>query len=269
MATQPIPSLVLTLPTPELPASPVFLQRSPITVHKFVAAAEAPSPLLPPDGQLPRPVPSLEFCPDCVLVHPDSGLLCYACDQQWLACKVWYQANDGGRRQRLTEPYIKPAESNATNRALMDLLQAPTGNGSSYGLGIRAGPQVVVSKSRFRKLAPLLAMATAESSMSVIYREEVLPAARRTLATINLRALAVLPRKLMALLLDVLARNVRLLGRFLRALAELNLRVGLGCDTPDYSECLWVMTTEESVDGIQLVARAARTTSRFLEHLED
>ena len=268
MATQPIPSLVLTLPTPQLPASPVFVQRSPITVHKFITAAEAPPNPLPSEGQAQRPAPPMEFCHDCVLVHPDSGLLCYACDQQWLACKVWYQANDGGRRQRLTEPYIKPAESTATNRALMDLLQAPTGNGSSYGLGIRAGPQVVVSKSRFRKLAPLLAMATAESSMSIIYREEVLPAARRMLSAINLHALAVLPRKLIAIFVDTLAHNLRRLGRFLQTLVELNLRVGLGCDTPDYSECLW-MLTEESVDGIQLIARAARTTSRFLEHLED
>lgn len=268
MAAQPIPSLVLTLPTPQLPASPVFLQRSPITVHQFIAAAEAPSAPLPPDGHPLRPVPSMEFCPDCVLVHPDSSLLCHSCDQQWLACKVWYQANDGGRRQRLTEPYIKPAESNATNRALMDLLQAPTGSGSSYGLGIRAGPQVVVSKSRFRKLAPLLAMATAESSMSIIYREEVLPVARRALSAVNLRALAILPRKLWAILVDVLAHNIRLLGPFLHALAELNLHVGLGCDTPDYSECLWMMT-EESANNVQLVARATQTTSRFLEHLGD
>lgn len=268
MAAQPIPSLVLTLPTPQLPASPVFLQRSPITVHQYISAAEAPFAPLPLDGQSFRPVPSMEFCRDCVLVHPDSNLLCHSCDQQWLACKVWYQANDGGRRQRLTEPYIKPAESNATNRALMDLLQAPTGSGSSYGLGIRAGPQAGVSRSRFRKLAPLLAMATAESSLSIIYREEVLPVARRVLSAVNLRALAILPRKILAILMNILARNIRLLGRFLHALAELNLHVGLGCDTPDYSECLWMMT-EESADNVQLATRATRTTSRFLEHLRD
>ena len=104
--------------------------------------------------------------------------------------------------------------------------------------------------------------------MSIIYREEVLPAARRTLSAVNLRALAILPQKLWEILVDVLAHNVQLLGRFLRALAESNIRVGLGCDTPDYSECFLTLTGE-SVEGIQLVARAARTTSRFLEHLKD
>ncbi|KAH9837378.1 uncharacterized protein C8Q71DRAFT_857679 [Rhodofomes roseus] len=265
MVAPPVPSLMLTLPTPQLPGSPIFVPTSPITVTKFITAAAQPSNLVPQPLQASRPVPVMQFCEDCVLAPPDSGFLCHSCDQQWLACKVWYQANDGGRRQRLTEPYIKPAESTAANRALIDFLRAPTGSGNSYGLGIRAAPEVV-SRSRFRKLAPLLAMATAESSMSVIYREEVLPLARRMLSVVDLRVLAVLPRKLWAVLVNILSYNVQLLVHFLNALAELNLRVGY--DVPSVSEYLWMMT-EESMDDTRLLERATRTTSRFLEHLSN
>ncbi|KZT73249.1 hypothetical protein DAEQUDRAFT_808373 [Daedalea quercina L-15889] len=263
MLAQPVPSVMLTLPTPQPPASPVFVPQSPITVAKFITAAESSPNPVTTDRKL---VPSMQFCPDCTFVPPDSGFLCYSCDRQWLACKVWYQANDGGRRGRLTEPYIRPAESNATNRALVDFLRAPSGSGNSYGLGIRATPEVVLSKSRFKKLAPFLAMATAESSVSLIYHEEVLPFARRTMAAVDLRVLAVLPRKLWATIVAVLSYNSRLLLRLLDSLVRHDLRAGH--DLPSVSDYLW-MITEDSVDEAQFVARLARTTSRFLEHLED
>ncbi|KAF9819245.1 hypothetical protein IEO21_02284 [Rhodonia placenta] len=162
-----VPSLMLTIPTPQMPASPVFVPQSPITVFKF---AEATSRQFIPlaSSSSPLPVPAIPICEDCCLIVPESGQQCASCERQWLACKVWYQANDGGRRQRLKEPYIKPAESNAANRALMEFLGAPTGLGNSYGLGIRAGPEQAMSKSRFRRLAPLLALATADSSLSVL-----------------------------------------------------------------------------------------------------
>lgn len=174
----PIPSLMLTIPTPQLPASPVFIPQSPITISKYItASSRLASPLLVPAHA--SPVPSVPICEDCCLIPPESGQQCSSCERQWLACKVWYQANDGGRRLRLTEPYIKPAESNATNRALMELLGAPSGVTSSYGLGIRAAPEPVVSKSRFRKLAPLLALTTAESSASVSSGRQLLPSRGR------------------------------------------------------------------------------------------
>ncbi|KAH9929790.1 uncharacterized protein B0H18DRAFT_996284 [Fomitopsis serialis] len=259
MVTPPIPSLVLTLPTPQLPASPIFIPQSPITVSKFITAAADPPSSAHPPRQPSCPVPAMQFCSDCALVPPDSGLLCYSCDQQWLACKVWYQANDGGRRQRLTEPHIRPAESNAANRALMDFLRAPTGSGNSYGLGIRATPEGI-SRSRFRKLAPLLAKFTAESSLSVIYREEVLPLARRLRFVVDLRTLAAIPRKLWAAITDILSYNLQLLRHILDTLAELNLRVE--CDVPSVSEYLW-MVTEDSVDDTRLLERAAQSASRF------
>ena len=50
---------------------------------------------------------------------------------------MWYQANDGGRRRWLTEPLIRPAESNASLRAVMGVLGV-SGNSGSVGLGIEA-----------------------------------------------------------------------------------------------------------------------------------
>ncbi|CCL98910.1 uncharacterized protein FIBRA_00917 [Fibroporia radiculosa] len=166
----PLPSLMLTIPTPQLPPSPFFVPRSPITISKFVMASSSPaSPFLSAG-----PVPSIPICEDCCLINSESGQHCRSCDKQWLACKVWYQANDGGRRQQLTEPYIKPAESTLANRALVDLINVPSGPANFYGLGIRTSPGAAVSKSRFRKLAPLLALITMDSSTSVGRNEELL-----------------------------------------------------------------------------------------------
>lgn len=128
------PSLILTVPTPVMPQSPVFVPQSPITVSKFFSAAatahgtpfvEQPNPNQPDENQLsllsPSQVlaPSLTSCGQCGLSEFDLGMQCRACNERWLACKVWYRANDGGRRQWLTEPYIRPGECNEKNRAMM------------------------------------------------------------------------------------------------------------------------------------------------------
>lgn len=130
------PSLMLTVPTPVVPQSPVFVPQSPITVSKFFAAP-APSPPVKSlfDDQSPSRTslavisvsqtsvglfkPSLTSCGHCGLWEFEHGLQCRLCNERWLACKVWYRANDGGRRQWLTEPYIKPGECNERNRAMM------------------------------------------------------------------------------------------------------------------------------------------------------
>jgi hypothetical protein len=55
----------------------------------------------------------------------ESQWYCRACHRQWLACQVWYQASDGGRRQYLREPFIRPGEVNASNRAMMEMMGMP------------------------------------------------------------------------------------------------------------------------------------------------
>lgn len=131
-----LPSLVLTRPTPNVPGSPVFVPHSPITFSKFLSASSDGTHLSP---SLPAAsmVPALPRCEKCGLTEFESGSQCKECEEQWLACKVWYQANDGGRRRRLTEPYIKPAESNSRNRAMMGALGIPGGSPSAMGLGIQ------------------------------------------------------------------------------------------------------------------------------------
>ena len=115
------PSMMLTLPTPVMPHSPVFVPQSPITVSKFFEALDPPPAGTPADHtrSLVSAAPPLASCGECGLVEFEQGIQCRACDQQWLACKVWYRAHDGGRRRWLSAPYILPGESNARNRALM------------------------------------------------------------------------------------------------------------------------------------------------------
>lgn len=117
---------MLTIPTPALPHSPLFVPQSPITVSKFFFATALSTPrpdelalgpaVLPLSGPL---VPSLTSCGYCGLPEFDQGIQCRLCHERWLACKVWYRANDGGHRRWLTEPYIRPGECNETNRAMM------------------------------------------------------------------------------------------------------------------------------------------------------
>ncbi|GJE97815.1 hypothetical protein PsYK624_140370 [Phanerochaete sordida] len=121
------PSMMLTLPTPVMPQSPVFVSQSPITVSKFFEAVDPP-PLGTPEAQtrsLLSPAPRLASCGACGFFEFEQGLQCRDCDQQWLACKVWYRAQDGGRRRWLTAPYIRPGESTARIRALMHDVGVP------------------------------------------------------------------------------------------------------------------------------------------------
>ncbi|OBZ79684.1 hypothetical protein A0H81_01343 [Grifola frondosa] len=132
----PIPSLILTLATPEVPKSPIFLPQSPITLPKFVSAASSSVDHALPMTTRLSPVPSLPICRRCSLEHLETEAQCRACEKQWLTCKIWYQANDGGNKRWLTAPYIKPAESNSSNRAVMDRLGVPIGP-LGLGLGIQ------------------------------------------------------------------------------------------------------------------------------------
>lgn len=147
-----LPTLVLTCPTPLVSSSPVFVPRSPITFSKFASASSS--------GNHPSfatcSVPALPKCDKCGLTEFRSGTQCKECEEQWLACKIWYQANDGGRRQHLTEPYIKPAESNARNRCMMDALGVPGGSPSPMGLGIQfeTGQRPARALRRFSHLGP-------------------------------------------------------------------------------------------------------------------
>ncbi|KAL6304843.1 hypothetical protein BKA93DRAFT_825450 [Sparassis latifolia] len=119
-----LPAFTLTIPTPQLPPSPVFVLKSPITVSKFVSASSNAANAGISTAIRGSPAPMVPACDRCRLAEPESSQ-CYSCYQQWLACKVWYQANDGGRRTWLTEPYIKPAESNAINRAVTETFWSP------------------------------------------------------------------------------------------------------------------------------------------------
>lgn len=168
---------MLTYPTPELARSPVFAPQSPFTINKFVAAsafcASASgghlaqlTPALSSHGNesgigignacgfsLPRVVtsspksqaPTLPRCLHCGFgfdfASPSTfeSVPCRMCEKQWMACQLWYHAKDGGRGMSLKEPYVKPAESNASSRAIMGTLGYPVG--SPRGLGIADGMQ--------------------------------------------------------------------------------------------------------------------------------
>lgn len=138
-SADPLPVLALTVPTPMIPQSPVFVSQSPVTLHKFVAASDR---FLDETATVASPysVPMLPDCEECSKIcrqreefHDDEAdeevsgkrWFCRACHRQWLACQVWYQASDGGRRQQLREPFIRPGEANSSNRAIMETLGIP------------------------------------------------------------------------------------------------------------------------------------------------
>ncbi|PCH34296.1 hypothetical protein WOLCODRAFT_142076 [Wolfiporia cocos MD-104 SS10] len=257
-----IPSLVLTVPTPQLPPSPIFVPQSPITLHKFVAASSQPAPST---AARSGPIPAIPLCAACCLLlspaseHPADP--CADCAPQWLACKVWYQAHDGGRRARLTEPYVKPAESTAATRALADLL----GVGGAGGLGIHAGaPGPVLSKSRFRRLAPLLALAAAESSASVASAGRVV--VRRADVRAVVRRLCGLWAK------TVLGARVKLgAAGLLRTSAA--KREDIPSSSSGSGSLATSATQESSVSSQHLPGRsgmlAITSMSRFHEHIPD
>ncbi|KAJ7508665.1 hypothetical protein B0H11DRAFT_1966137 [Mycena galericulata] len=136
-----VPAVVLTFPTPEPLISPVFAPQSPFTVHKFVAAAGLGDSTSANCNQRTNnlAVPALPRCTHCGfgfgfdfhdLEAPLSRNPCRLCEPQWLACKMWYQT----RGNRLREPCaMRPAESNASSRAIVGELGLPIG--SHRGLG--------------------------------------------------------------------------------------------------------------------------------------
>ncbi|KAI0828820.1 hypothetical protein BC628DRAFT_1167624 [Trametes gibbosa] len=168
-----VPSLMLTLPTPQIAQSPVFRPCSPITLFKYVEATTpthefGEQPILcSSTGASLSPAPSIPACDRCCLAQLEDGLICRACEKQWLACKMWYQAHDGGRRRWLTAPYITPAESTARIRAVMGLLGVPGTSASARphladpdvnrGLGLG-------SSVSFKKELPFRVLATASGS---------------------------------------------------------------------------------------------------------
>ncbi|KAI0962105.1 hypothetical protein AcV7_001022 [Taiwanofungus camphoratus] len=262
----PVPSLMLTIPTPQIPVSPIFVPQSPITLSKYLLASSASGN---PSSSCPTPTPSIPICEQCCLMDLDNGQQCRTCDRQWLACKVWYQANDGGRRQRLTEPYIKPAESNATNRAVMDLLGVPSG---PSGLGIRVVPQPV-SKSRFRRLAPLLALITEDSSASLYGRGEIIAPGRLELAlafkNLALERLATLFRALCKRSIEALCSSLQDVPVSLKALLG-GSRAVWSCDSSlDVAQIHADLALDSRRSSRPSRRLAMTSTSRFFEHLPD
>ncbi|KAA1467861.1 hypothetical protein DENSPDRAFT_356947 [Dentipellis sp. KUC8613] len=152
-----LPSFVLTVPTPQPAPSPILVPHSPFTPHKFVAAASTATASVFAER---RPAPVLPRCSH-VSENMEEGM-CAACELQMLACKVWYQGSDGGRRQALREPYIRPGESNANNRAMMESLGFPAGvglglagaDGDSEGCGERTDNRRQALRSFLKRYAP-------------------------------------------------------------------------------------------------------------------
>lgn len=137
-----VPALVLTFPTPEPPKTPVFAPQSPFTVHKFVAAAASGDlTSAGPEQRFSKlAVPALPRCTHCGfgfgldfhdLEAPLSSNPCRLCEPQWLACKMWYQATGASLREPCA---VRPAESNASSRAIVGRLGLPVG--SHRGLGV-------------------------------------------------------------------------------------------------------------------------------------
>ncbi|KZT08790.1 uncharacterized protein LAESUDRAFT_55590 [Laetiporus sulphureus 93-53] len=263
-----IPSFMLTMPTPQLPSSPIFMPQSPVTISKFVQASSIPGTSSRP------PIPSIPICEAC-MIPQEMHQQCYSCEQQWLACKVWYQASDGGRRQRLTEPYIRPAESNAANRALIEMLGAPIGTSTAgVGLGIGASPEAVVSKSRFRRLAPLLALATADSTSTLGLGKNVLRAdgrAKSALRKLGLPVYSSLKNVWTKTTNGLASRARQAPARFFKALLlPVRPRTTASCSQglATQQSSLWNLN---ALLGLALAAPlplAIASNSRFVEHLE-
>jgi hypothetical protein len=118
-----LPSVVLTLPTPTSPHSPIFSPEVHFTTEKFLNAVEAA-------GDRDR-APTLPQCD-----HGLTGKLCRPCELQLLACRMWFQNADGGARAALREPLVRPAQSTVRTRAVLASLGV---SGSGVGLGLANG----------------------------------------------------------------------------------------------------------------------------------
>lgn len=114
-----VPSLVLTIPTPASPHSPIFSRGVHFTTEKFLDAAGA--------AATRDRAPTLPQCD-----HGQEGKLCRACELQLLACRVWFQNADGGARAALHEPFVRPAQSTMRTRAVL----------ASLGVGVQCPPGV-------------------------------------------------------------------------------------------------------------------------------
>lgn len=121
-----LPVIALIPPTPcGSVGSPALPPESPITVQKFVAARSRV--LLKRRSSFVSPAPPSAAAPCLACFRPErllsqDDLSCRKCRKQWLACQLWYQACDGGRMERLRVPFVRPGESNAANRALLESL---------------------------------------------------------------------------------------------------------------------------------------------------
>lgn len=113
---EPLPSFVLTLPTPVSP-------QSNFTTEKLLNAAEAAAP-----GDRVSSFPQCD--------HLLSGKLCHACETQMLACRVWLQNTDRGAQAVLCEPLIRSTQSTTRTRAV---LASSMGVGASYPPGVGLG----------------------------------------------------------------------------------------------------------------------------------
>ena len=117
------PSLVLTIPTPVSPHSPIFSPGVHFTTEKFLDAAEAATPK--------DRAPTLPQCD-----HGQEGKRCRPCELQLLACRVWFQNADGGARAALHEPFVRPAQSTMRTRAVLASLGSGAPCPSGVGLGL-------------------------------------------------------------------------------------------------------------------------------------
>ena len=142
-----VPCLTITSPTPEMPKSPILASRSPLTVSKYVAAAHsATATSSMTQRMIGAPVPA-PLLPECLLCDPQGRSRCETCEQQWLACKLWYHSNDSGHAKRLKEPYTIPAASNASSRAMAASLGYPVGSARGLGLELGNGQTSVQSQA--------------------------------------------------------------------------------------------------------------------------
>lgn len=127
-----IPSFMLTMPSPQPENTPVNVFETPVTIQEYIFASTAHL-ATNPGASVPR-------LPDCNHrasrdedESGDNDYLCRACEKQLLACRLWYHARKAAG-QSLREPLLKPAESNASIRATLEVLGLPVG--SNRGLGI-------------------------------------------------------------------------------------------------------------------------------------
>lgn len=107
-----LPSLLVTLPTPELPKSPIFAPQTPFFLREIAGAATTEERTSPNrDQELNLIVPVSPRCTRCgfgldldfrELEVPLIITPCRMCEAQWLAYKTWHEANRGTLRERCT-----------------------------------------------------------------------------------------------------------------------------------------------------------------------